>query len=90
MPENQKTGKQATAQAVDLQTLVSSCDICLDPCGADLLKHLPVYVFGSEGIRVCNICQQAITDYIRSMRCVAGRAHKQGYLSFKSKSDSNC
>jgi len=88
MSENQKTGEQATAQAVDLQTLVSSCDICHDPCGADLLKHFPVYVFGSEGINICYMCQQAITDYISSMRSVGGRAYKQGYI--KSKSNSNC
>jgi len=68
---------------------VGSCDICSDPCGDDLLKHLPVYIFGSEGIRVCYICLKAIMDYMRSMRCVAGRSYKQGYLSCKSKSDSN-
>ena len=57
------------------------CDICGQECKE--LMHLPLYVFGSEGIMVCLNCRIAITEYVRRMRSVASVARKQGFLAGK-------
>lgn len=40
-----------------LEEFVSGCDICRELRPLDELKHLPIYVYGSEGINLCDICQ---------------------------------
>jgi hypothetical protein len=62
---------------------VSGCDICHDPWENEKLKHLPIYVNGSEGVTICPYCQQNLTEFLRALRSTAARAKKQGYLAGK-------
>ena len=60
------------------------CDICNQECKDPV--HLPIYVIGSEGVKVCLNCRIALAEYIRQLRSVASIARKQGY---KAGRDSN-
>lgn len=59
----------------------AECSICFEREYATSARSLPIYINGSEGIIVCSICQNAITDYVRTLRSVAGRARKQGWVA---------
>lgn len=41
------------------------------------IKHLPIYVSGSEGICVCLSCADTISEIIRRMKNVGGRTKRQ-------------
>ena len=61
---------------------LGDCDICRDTSWRrDELKHLPIYVNGSEGVVVCPHCSQAVTEYMRGLRSAAYRAHKNGFVA---------
>jgi hypothetical protein len=49
-----------------------SCDGCGDPCvhNPEELRHLPLYVMGSEGVRLCLTCRMLLTEVVRHMRHV--------------------
>ena len=47
------------------------------------VRHLAIYVVGSEGLDVCHDCEMAIVEFCRSLIRVAGRAHKLGYVAAK-------
>ncbi len=44
------------------------------------LKHLPLYVSGSEGIDICHNCEMVLVEYLRSLIRIAERARKAGYM----------
>lgn len=40
------------------------------------MKHLNIYIHGSEGIEVCPDCDIALTNHVSAIRSVAGRSKK--------------
>ena len=58
-----------------------SCDVCYQHDYPENMRHFPVSVCGSsKGVLLCSTCQQAVTDYVRALRSVAGRAKKEGWI----------
>ena len=57
------------------------CRICGREAG--VVRHLPIYAFGSEGVDVCHECEMQLVDYIRQMTLFAGRVRKHAYLQAK-------
>jgi hypothetical protein len=53
-----------------------SCDGCGDPCAhnPEELRHLPLYVMGSEGVHLCLTCRMLLTEVVRHMRHVMASA----------------
>ena len=47
------------------------CDMCLERF--DKLTHLPLYVFGSEGVNLCHNCEMQLYEYIRQQAISAFR-----------------
>jgi hypothetical protein len=56
------------------------CDLCGDDTET---IHLPLYVFGSEGIETCLQCRLVLTEVASGIRSASYKARKQGYLSGK-------
>ena len=50
------------------------CSICQTNVEQDQLKHLSLYVNGSEGVEVCPSCDLTIRDYIIGLQRVATRS----------------
>lgn len=51
-------------------------DFCLI-CGVfDEVRHLPIYVRGSEGIELCHDCEMLLVDFINNLRNLSGRVQK--------------
>ena len=40
------------------------CRVCVE---FGEVKHLPLYVSGSEGVELCNDCEMIVVDLVRSM-----------------------
>ena len=60
-----------------------SCSICKNP---DIkLKHLPLYVTGSEGLDVCYYCEMIIVEFIRKMINLAAYSYLLGKKEVKTK-----
>lgn len=47
------------------------------------VRHLPLYVCGSEGLDICTSCRIDLTDHVRSMMRVAAVSRKEGYKACK-------
>ena len=58
-------------------------DLCHTNSDSDEIKHLPLYVFGSEGINVCLQCRIILTSVASGLRSTANKAYKNGYLNRK-------
>ena len=56
------------------------CGICHRQWQPDGLKHLPIYVNGSEGIALCPDCSQALSNHVFAMRSAANRAYRAQYV----------
>jgi hypothetical protein len=52
------------------------CDIC---GYKGETKHYSFYVFGSEGVNLCESCQIAASNYLRNIRDACNRAKNQTY-----------
>jgi len=49
------------------------CTICqCEPC--EELRHLPLYISGSEGIDICYACSIALTEILRGMKSACSRS----------------
>ena len=59
----------------------TTCDICLDEDCKENVKHLPIYVKGSEGVVLCSACQVALSNHLSAMRSAAARAHRKGVIA---------
>ena len=59
------------------------CDVCGNE--SDEIKHLPLYVFGSEGINTCLQCRIILTEVAKGIRNSCTKAKKQGYIMGKNK-----
>ncbi len=58
------------------------CSICLTHKWLESeLKHLDIYISGSEGIMVCPDCNIVITNTVSSMRSIACRAKNQTLIT---------
>jgi len=55
------------------------CSICRQP---NAEKHLDIYAFGSEGVEVCTVCNNQITDYVRQMTNLSSRTRSEIYKAF--------
>lgn len=40
------------------------------------VKHLPIYVRGSEGIELCHDCEMLLVDFINNLINLSGRVRK--------------
>lgn len=60
------------------QKPASGCDICREPWEDSALTHLPIYVHGPGGVNICPDCHQHFTDYLRALRSLASKGHRQG------------
>ena len=55
------------------------CDLCSSKVdNDDDLTRLNLYVFGSEGIRVCYECRMTLTHVAARLREATGRAYLNG------------
>ena len=52
------------------------CIVCHDREGET--KHYSLYVFGSEGVELCQSCQIAVCEFIRRMTTACNMAYKRG------------
>jgi hypothetical protein len=55
-------------------TETGSCRVC--GAGPVKVRHLPIYVVGSEGLSICHDCEMDVVTAIRSRISIASRAHK--------------
>jgi len=50
-------------------------------CGVfDEVRHLPIYVRGSEGIELCHDCEMLLVDFISKLMNLSGRIKKNEAL----------
>lgn len=57
------------------------CTLCR--ASSDDVKHLPLYVIGSEGCEACLTCRLVLTGVASGLMQVAAKARRNGYLSAK-------
>ena len=44
-------------------------------CDSDRdIRHINLYVVGSEGLSICHVCEMALVAHIHQMKAVGGRA----------------
>lgn len=60
---------------------MNKCSLCWNECAE--IKHLALFVIGSEGVDACLSCRIALTEVARSMMSAATRGRKQGYKAAK-------
>lgn len=60
---------------------MSYCTLC--ECESEEIKHLPLYVIGSEGIDVCFNCQIILTKTAQSIMEIAARVKKNTIKKIK-------
>lgn len=76
------SGKQRVADFIggNMSQPNRKCDICLSSSWDESeLKNINIFVHGSEGAWICPDCDHAITNYMSSMRAIAGRATREVY-----------
>ena len=61
---------------------MGTCHLC--GTESEELKHLPLYVSGSEGISACLICRLVLTEVASGLKHAAGVARIQGWKNAKS------
>lgn len=54
---------------------MARCHICTDEVE---VRHLALYVTGSEGLDVCHECEMLIVNYIRGLKLVVAKAKMLG------------
>ena len=47
-----------------MEKITASCMVC---SGWKEVRHIPIYVIGSEGLVVCHDCEMKIVDFIRKL-----------------------
>jgi len=65
----------ATAEPV-----CGQCTIC---ASVEDVRHLPLYVIGSEGLQVCHTCEMDLVTHVRSLMHLAAVSRKTGYKACK-------
>lgn len=58
------------------------CRVCSNE--ADL-RHLNLYVTGSEGLEICHECEMRLVEFVRALKSVAARAILHAYRLAKNK-----
>ena len=56
------------------------CMICHETTN---VRHINLYVIGSEGLRCCKTCEDRLLEFVRKMMREAGRARKAKFLKRK-------
>ena len=59
------------------------CTLCGTEGPEKDAKFLPLYVIGSEGVKVCAECRVALTDCAKHLMRVAGKCRMAGYKACK-------
>jgi hypothetical protein len=62
------------------ETTEGNCRIC---AGSGPVRHISLYVSGSEGLTLCHDCEMAIVENVRSLMLMAIRGRKTGYKAAK-------
>ena len=58
---------------------MKTCTVChAESCDEDV-RHLDLYIIGSEGIDACVQCRAALSDAARHLMHVASKCRMQGY-----------
>ncbi len=60
-----------------------TCTICGIDHPREEMKHLPLYVIGSEGIFVCDTCRLSLTRHAEELKHMAGKCRLAGYKACK-------
>jgi hypothetical protein len=57
-------------------------------CGVfDEVRHLPIYVRGSEGVSFCHDCEMLLVDFIKNLMNLSGRIKKEEALRRKQRKE---
>ena len=67
--------------ANDMETQQGYCRIC---GGLEQLRHVNLYVVGSEGLNLCHECEMKIVEHVRSLVSLEGKARMLGHKACKS------
>lgn len=54
------------------------CRICGEESEIGDIKHLNLFIIGSEGVDVCFNCEMKIVEFIRALKSVAGESYLRG------------
>jgi len=73
--------RQSTDETPQSSDEMVRCGLCGDYVPSEDATHLTLYVYGSEGVRVCLGCRQTLTECARGIRSASTRAHKRGWLT---------
>jgi len=65
-----------------MERYIGECKIC-GACNG--VRHIALYVSGSEGLEACEICEMNIVGYVRGLILIAGIARKEGYKACRQK-----
>lgn len=52
------------------------CRICGN---MDDLRHINLYVTGSEGLDICHDCEMRLVEFVRALKSIAARATLRAY-----------
>jgi len=56
---------------------MGQCSVCNK---MEEVRHIPLYVFGSEGIFLCHKCEMNLVEYVRKTSMDFMRKRKEEYL----------
>ena len=59
------------------------CSLCGVEALQEDVKHLALYVIGSEGVMACMECRRTLTDVARGIMRTAGKCRMAGYRACK-------
>lgn len=54
------------------------CRICGEEAEIGDIKHLDLFIIGSEGVDVCFNCEMKIVEFIRALKSVSGGSYIRG------------
>jgi hypothetical protein len=60
-----------------------NCRICKEESEPGDIKHLNLFIVGSEGVDVCFNCEMLIVEFIRALKSVAGESYIRGHKDEK-------
>jgi len=63
-----------------MERLIGACRICGGCCS---VRNINLYVVGSEGLWICEMCEMTVVEHVRGMILIAGIARKIGYQACK-------